>query len=124
MNQIGEGHLGGDRRLGIEAPSAVERDSVGGGAPAEDLGAVCRRGGLGRDGEVGASAHGGGGAERAVLHAREALRFGGPGRAGRVPHAAAPLEHEGEGGERERQQREEQEHARGEGRCPAGGGGG
>lgn len=69
-----------------------------------------------------------GGPERAVLHAREALRVGGPGGAGRVPHAAAPLEREGEGGERERQQREEEEHPRGEGRgrraAPAAGGGG
>lgn len=124
--------LGSYRRFRIEAPAAVERDSVGGCAPAEDLGAVCCRGGGGGDGEVGAFAPsgggGGGGSERAVLHPREALRVVGPGGAGRVPHAAAPLEHEGEGGERERQQREEEEHPRGEGRgrraAPAGGGGG
>ena len=61
---------------------------------------------------------------RAVVHAGEALLVGGPGSAGRVPHAAAPLEREGEGGERERQQREEEQHPRGEGRGAPGGGGG
>lgn len=94
---------------------------MGGGAPAEDLGAVGgRRGGRrGGDGEVGAPASLGGGAERAVLHAWEPLRVGGPRGAGRVAHAAAPLEREGERGERERQQREEEEHARRERRRPS-----
>ena len=113
-------NLGGDGRFRIEVPAAIERDSVRGCAPAEDLGAVGCRGGRGGDGEVGASAPwgGGGGSERAVLHAGEALLVGGPGGGGRVPHAAAPLEHEGEGGERERQQREEEQNPRGEGRSP------
>lgn len=88
-------------------------------APAEDLGAVCGRGGGLRrgDGEVGPASPapargGGGGSERAVLHAGEPLRLRGPRRARRVAHPAAPLQREGERGQRHRQQREEQQHPR------------
>lgn len=55
-----------------------------------------------------------GGADRTVIHAREALSIGWPGGNG-VGEATAPLENEGECGEKERKESEEEEEADGKG---------